>query len=128
VYLFPQVAAYALSAVMKILPFRQNLQTIYFANSDLVLRNSDLVPPRVDCLKGNIFITAGHRPADLDNCLSLPERQDFKHKTTNKSCPVGQWSGVYLFPQVAAYALPAVMKILPFRQKTANNLFIKKNI
>jgi hypothetical protein len=33
---------------------------------------------------------------------------------------------MYLFPQATAYALPAVMKILPFQAKPANNLFCKR--
>ncbi|MDR3226824.1 MAG: hypothetical protein LBT56_04040 [Prevotellaceae bacterium] len=46
----------------------------------------------------------------------LSERQDFNLKSANKFCLSGSGK-CYLFPQATAYALPAVIKILPRQAK-----------
>jgi hypothetical protein len=61
------------------------------------------------CLKSNIFITAGHRPAESKTTKLLPERQDFCGTS-----PVFQAEVVVLY--FLRISRPAVMKILPFGQ------------
>jgi hypothetical protein len=78
-------------------------------------------------LKGNISISAGNCPADY-MLKRMFEKQNFKLKTTNMFCHFGQWCGMCLFPQAAACALPAVMKILPVWAKTAKKIILQKKL
>ncbi|MDR3327113.1 MAG: hypothetical protein LBT04_03130 [Prevotellaceae bacterium] len=79
--------------------------------------------------KGTFFITGLHafsfgEVVSLFFCGAiLPERQNFHNRMSSTCGTFGQWCGEYLLPQVAAYALPAVMKILPFRAKPAKFTF-----
>ncbi|MDR2086823.1 MAG: hypothetical protein LBP72_06570 [Dysgonamonadaceae bacterium] len=70
----------------------------------------------IRCLKGNIFITAGHRPAaGSKTAATLPERQDF-HNRRSSTC--GRKQGGWTDVSLSAGHRPAVMEITSFQDFT----------